>query len=67
MKAAEMKDFSNDTEAELISEYAAAEKDGDQERKTALTDEASARMVAYLDGNLPVSEDESPLFFRKTF
>ncbi len=64
-----MKDFSNDTEAELISEYTAAEKDNDQEMKAALTDEASARMTAYLDGNLPVSEDESPLFFSfiKTF
>ena len=64
-----MKDFSNDTEAELISEYAAAEENGDLEKKTALTDEAFARMTAYLNGDLPVSEDESPLFFSfiKTF
>jgi len=58
-----MKDFSNETEANLITEYAAAEKDGDQEKKTALMDEAFTRMTAYLDGDLPVSEDESPLFF----
>ena len=64
-----MTDFSNGTESELISEYAAAEENGDQEKKTALTDEAFARMTAYLNGDLPVSEDESPLFFSfiKTF
>ena len=58
-----MSDFSDETEANLISEYAAAEKNGDQEKITALTDEAFARMTAYLDGDMPVSEDESPLFF----
>ena len=58
-----MSDFSDETEATLISEYAAAEKNGDQEKKTALMDEAFARMSAYLGGDMPVSEDESPLFF----
>ena len=41
-----MKDFSNETEAELITEFAAAEKDGNQEKKKALTEEALLRINA---------------------
>ena len=62
-------DFSEKTEQELIAEYAAAKELSDTRQIEALQNEASARLTAYLSGDLPVAEDESPLFFGfiKTF
>ena len=58
-----MKDFSEKTEAELVFEYAQAQKENDTLKEKALADEALSRINAYLAGDLPVAEDESPLFF----
>ena len=62
-------DFSQKTEQELISEYAAAQEQKDVHRMEMLQNEAFARLNAYLAGELPIAEDESPLFFGfiKTF
>ena len=56
-------DFSEKTEQEWIAEYASAKEENDMAQVTALQDEAFARLKAYLAGELPVAEDESPLFF----
>ena len=56
-------DFSEKTEQELIAEYAAAKESNDTAQITALQNEAFARLKAYLAGDFPVAEDESPLFF----
>ncbi len=62
-------DFSQKTEQELISEFAAAQEQNDTQQINAVQNEAFIRLTAYLNGELPVSEDESPLFFGfiKTF
>ena len=56
-------DFSEKTEQELIADYAAAREEKNTTEMTALQNEAFARLKAYLAGDLPVAEDESPLFF----
>ena len=62
-------DFSEKTEQELIAEYAAAKESNDAAQMTAIQNEAFVRLKAYLAGEWPVAEDESPLFFSfiKTF
>ena len=62
-------DFSEKTEQELIIEYATAKELNDTRRIEALQNEAITRLNAYLTGDLPVAEDEAPLFFSfiKTF
>lgn len=56
-------DFSQKTEQELISEFAAAREQNDTQQIEAVQNEAFIRLTAYLNGDLPVAEDESPLFF----
>ncbi|MBO4644880.1 MAG: hypothetical protein J5716_09770, partial [Alphaproteobacteria bacterium] len=56
-------DFSEKNEQELIAEYAAAKEANDTATITALQNEAFTRFTAYLAGDLPIAEDESPLFF----
>lgn len=56
-------DFSEKTEQELIAEYAAAKEENDATQMAALQNEAFVRLKAYLAGEWPVAEDESPLFF----
>ncbi|MBR1777467.1 MAG: hypothetical protein IJ752_02630 [Alphaproteobacteria bacterium] len=56
-------DLAEKTEAELISEYAAAHDQNDASEMAALQNEAVLRLNSYLAGELPVSEDEAPLFF----
>lgn len=56
-------DFSQKTEQELISEFAAAREQNDAQQIEAVQNEAFNRLTAYLNGDLPVAEDESPLFF----
>ena len=62
-------DFSQKTEQELISEFAAAREQNDAQQIEAVQNEAFNRLTAYLNGDLPIAEDESPLFFSfiKTF
>ncbi len=56
-------DFAEKTEQELIAEYVSAKESNDTQQIEALQNEALARLTAYLAGELPVAEDESPLFF----
>lgn len=56
-------DFSQKTEQELISEFAAAREQNDTQQIEAVQNEAFIRLTAYLNGDLSVAEDESPLFF----
>ena len=56
-------DFAEKTEQELIAEYVSAKESNDTQQIEALQNEAFTRLTAYLAGELPVAEDESPLFF----
>ena len=56
-------DLSDKTETELISEYVKAQDQGDTRKTENLQNEALVRLNAYLAGEMPVTEDESPLFF----